>query len=330
MPPRHHNGPLVRTLALSVGLLSGVGAAPASPPGTEPILPVPPRERLDVRQVTLGEKLFHDARLSRDNSISCASCHPLARGGADRLPRSPGVGGAVGTVNTPTVFNTALNFVQFWDGRAATLAQQVDGPVHNPVEMASSWQQVLDKLREDRELVATFREAYPDGLTEATIRDALSTFERSLTTVDAPFDRFLRGEADALPEQAQRGYRWFRAYGCTACHQGAAVGGNMYQQMGVMGDYFADRGGFTKADLGRFNVTGDIADRHVFKVPSLRLAALTPPYFHDGSAATLDQAISVMARYQLGREIPPAQREDIAAFLRSLVGTHPLLNPDAR
>jgi cytochrome c peroxidase len=321
-------GRAVRVLGFAAGLAWLTPTLAAGSLAKEPILPLQPPANLDARRVALGDRLFHDTRLSHDDTVSCASCHVLATGGADGKRVSQGVGASAGSVNAPTVFNSSVNLAQFWDGRSATLEEQVDGPVHHPAEMASNWPEVIATLSKERALVDAFRRAYPEGLSPANVRDAIASFERSLITVEAPFDRYLRGERAALNPQAERGYRWFKAYGCTACHQGAAVGGNMYQQMGAMGNYFADRGGLTKADLGRFNVTGEDQDRHVFKVPSLRLAVLTAPYFHDGSARTLDDAIVMMARYQLGREIPPDRRQDIAAFLASLVGRHPRL--DAR
>jgi len=309
-------------LALIVLPGSAVAGAPLT---NEPITPVPaPLDASDAR-AQLGDRLFHDPRLSADNSVSCATCHVLALGGADGRPVSYGLGGAKGDINSPTVFNSALNLAQFWDGRAPSLEDQVDEPLHSPVEMATTWEQVLGKLRADEGLVAQFAQAYPDGLTAANVRDAIATFERTLNTTGSPFDRYLLGDEQALTPAARRGYLLFKNFGCASCHQGAAVGGNMYQQMGALGDYFADRGAITKADLGRYNVTGAEQDRYVFKVPSLRLATLTAPYFHDGSVATLDEAIDVMARYQLGRSIPPEQRRDIIAFLESLVGTHPRL-----
>jgi len=294
----------------------------------EPVLPIPRDPGQDPGKVALGARLFQDPRLSADNTLSCASCHRLAEGGADGLARSVGVGGALGPIKAPTVYNSGFNLAQFWDGRAASLEAQVAGPIHNPLEMASNWAQVLGKLRADPGYPAQFAALYPDGLTPANIEDAIAAFERSLVTPDSPLDLWLAGDATALTPQALRGYRLFKSYGCVACHQGVNLGGNLYQRMGALGDYFGDRGTVVgPADLGRFNVTGDPEDRHLFKVPGLRLAALTPPYFHDGSAPPLEEAIRVMARYQLGRTIPPGDMADIAAFLRSAVGRHPLLTP---
>lgn len=296
---------------------------PAEHAGESAIQPVPPPSGLDPRKVRLGRRLFNDAGLSKDGSISCASCHDLALGGADGRALPVGIGGQIGELNTPTVLNSALSFRQFWDGRAASLEEQVDGPLQHPAEMGASWEEVLAHLEKDADYRSAFADSYPDGLTRANVKNAIASFERSLVTPDAPFDRFLRGDAEAISAEEQRGYQLFQSYGCVGCHQGVALGGNMFQRLGVVRDYFADRGDVTRADLGRYNVTGSEADRHVFKVPTLRNVALTAPYFHDGSAASLDDAVRVMARYQLGREIPVGERAAIVAFLRSLTGEIP-------
>jgi len=276
---------------------------------------------LDARKVVLGQRLFHDTRLSRDDSVSCASCHRLDRGGTDQRERSVGVGGGVGTINAPTVFNSGLNFVQFWDGRAPSLEAQIEGPIHHPQEMASDWPQVLAKLNADLAYPEAFAVLYPEGISEVTVKDALATFERSLITPDSRFDQYLGGDVQALTAQEIRGYELFQSYGCSSCHQGQNLGGNMFERMGLMGDYFADRGrGVTTADQGRFNVTAKVQNLHEFRVPSLRNVALTAPYFHDGYAQTLEQAVSIMAKYQLGRVMPPEDLADVTAFLRSLTG----------
>lgn len=287
-----------------------------------PIAPLVAPADLDPAVVALGRRLFFDPRLSADGTISCASCHDLTRGGVDGRTRSIGIGGAEGGVNAPTIYNSGFNLRQFWDGRAASLEEQVGGPVENPVEMGSEWPDVVARLGADADLRAAFADAFGGGdVTEHRIRQAIATFERSLVTVDGPFDRYLRGEADAIGPPSLRGYDLFLSYGCVSCHQGANVGGNLFQTFGVMGDRFGDEGRTAgPADQGRFNVTGREEDRYVFRVPSLRLVARTAPYFHDGSAATLDEAIGVMGRYQLGLEIPPADRADLAAFLESLAG----------
>lgn len=285
----------------------------------EPILPLPALPVLSAERVALGELLFNDKRLSADQTLACASCHDLTRGGADGRPFSIGIGGAVGEINAPSVFNSGLSMAQFWDGRALTLEEQVAGPLHNPLEMGSNWSQVLDRLAQDDALQTAFRRAYPDGLTVNNLSNAIATFERSLQTPNSRFDRYLQGDQAALSPAEVEGYRRFRELGCSSCHQGALVGGNMYQKFGVLGDYFAGRA-ITRADLGRFNVTQRDEDMHVFKVPSLRNVALTAPYFHDGSVATLEQAVLLMGRYQLGRELSELDAQAIAAFLKSLTG----------
>ncbi|MFN2187998.1 MAG: cytochrome-c peroxidase [Candidatus Promineifilaceae bacterium] len=294
----------------------------------EPILPLPQQQQLNMRLLELGDRLFHDKRLSRDNSLSCNGCHPLSRGGTDRLVKSMGVGGALGNIKAPTVYNSRFNFVQFWDGRADTLEEQAAGPVHNSQEMDSNWAEVVHKISADREMVEGFTALFDDGITGENIASAIAEFERSLVTPNSRFDRWLRGEDDSLSGVALKGYRLFKSYGCISCHQGVNVGGNLFAYMGAMGDYFKDRGtAITQADLGRFNVTGQEEDKHFFKVPSLRLAALNPPYFHDGSVQTLEEAVQVMGRYQLGREIPTNEVNAILVFLNSLVGENRRLKP---
>ena len=304
--------------ALAAALLPGAAAAQTD----EPIKPIPLEVKLDPKKVALGEKLFNDKRLSRDNSLSCASCHNLSAGGIDGSPSSVGIGGAKGPINAPTVFNSALNFRQFWDGRANSLEEQAAGPFHNPKEMGSNWLEVLGKLKQDAALVAQFKEVYPDGLQAKNVQDGISTFERTLVTPNARFDKYLRGDKNAINADELKGYELFKKYGCVACHQGVAVGGNMFQTFGVMGDYFAKRGNPTEADLGRYNVTKNEADKHVFKVPSLRNVALTAPYFHDGSAKTLNDAVAVMFKYQLGRSASQQDRDQIVMFLRTLTGEY--------
>ncbi len=285
---------------------------------SEPIHPLP-EVKLDPDKVALGKRLFHDQRLSGDNSVSCASCHNLKAGGVDRLRVSKGVRGTEGGINAPTVFNSGFNFSQFWDGRAKSLEDQIDGPVHAAAEMDSNWPDIIAKLKREPIYQNTFRQLYSEGITSHTIKDAIATFERSLVT-PSRFDQYLRGNTRAINAEEKKGYEHFKSYGCIACHQGVNIGGNMYQYFGVMGDYFADRGHITTADYGRYNVTGKERDRFKFKVPSLRNVALTPPYFHDGSAKTLEDAVKVMAKYQLGRSIPEPDLKAIIQFLRSLTG----------
>ncbi len=303
--------------------LSSAGRSSAVPiDGMQAILPLQAFDNLDPGQVALGEQLFRDTRLSGNLTVACISCHDPAKGGVDGLQFSAGIGGAVGGINAPSVLNSAYNLAQFWDGRAASLEIQAAGPVHNPIEMGSNWAQVLARLHADKPLVERFARAYPDGLTADNVAHAIATYERFLVTVNSRFDRFLNGEKQALTPLEIDGYRRFREYGCASCHQGMLLGGNMYQKFGVMGDYFAGRS-VVKEDLGRFNVTQRDEDRHVFKVPTLRNIELTAPYFHDGSAPTLESAVSVMGRYQLGRDLSTQDIQAIVAFLKTLTGPVP-------
>lgn len=284
--------------------------------------PLPEHIELDANKVALGNRLFHDARLSSNNTVSCSSCHNLANGGTDNLYRSVGVNGGLSTVNAPTVFNSGFNFVQFWDGRAASLEDQVEGPVNNPKEMASNWKQIIEKLTQDQNYPKQYNALYNDGITVANTKDAIATFERSLVTPNSRFDKFLRGDHTAINNQEKHGYALFQSYSCTSCHQGINLGGNMYERMGLVGNYFTDRGHITEADNGRFNVNHQPQSLHEFRVPSLRNVALTAPYFHDGHAQTLEQAISIMTKYQLGTEASNADVDAIAAFLRTLTGEY--------
>jgi cytochrome c peroxidase len=286
----------------------------------EPIQPIPTDVQFEPRKVALGKALFHDKRLSGDDTISCASCHSLDKGGTDQQSHSTGIGGAVGGINAPTVLNSGLNYKQFWNGRAETLEDQVNGPTHHPKEMGSNWEEILGKLRKDSDYVAKFAALYPDGIQNHNVRDAIATFERSLLTINSPFDRYLRGDQSALSERAKAGYQRFKDYGCVSCHQGMNVGGNMFQTFGVMADYFAARGKVTDADMGRHDVTKREQDKHVFRVPSLRNITQTGPYFHDGSEDSLPQTIEIMAKYQLGRYLTVREVSEIAEFLRALTG----------
>lgn len=286
----------------------------------EPIKPIPLETKLDARKVALGKKMFFDKRLSGDNTLSCASCHDMAKGGADGRPLAIGINGHKSGVNVPTVFNSGLSFRQFWDGRAVTLEELAGIVVELPKSMGGKWPDVIAKLSADPAVVADFKASYPDGLQVKNVNDSLATFERSLNTPNARFDKYLRGDKTAISADELKGYQLFKQYGCVACHQGVAVGGNMFQTFGVMGDYFRDRGNPKPADLGRYNTTKNEADKHVFKVPSLRNVALTAPYFHDASAPTLEAAVAVMFKYQLGRAASREDQDSIVKFLHTLTG----------
>lgn len=284
--------------------------------------PMPLTVSLDPAKVALGDKLFHDVRLSGDDTISCASCHALDKGGTDQRPTSVGIGGAVGPINAPTVYNAEFQFKQFWDGRAADLVEQAAGPVHNPIEMGSNWAQVIPKLEADAKLPAEFTAIYPDGITGDAITDAIAEFERSLLTPNSRFDQFLMGKSDALTVDERKGHRLFKVNGCATCHAGKMLGGQSFELMGRNADYFADRGNVSDVDYGRFNVTNSEEDRHKFKVPTLRNIELTFPYFHDGSKETLADAVEAMAKYQAMRPFRKDEIDSVVLFLRTLTGEY--------
>lgn len=286
----------------------------------EPVSPLPEKLDLNPAKVDLGERLFHDPRLSGNNTISCSSCHNLETGGTDQAPVSTGINGQQGDIRAPSVYNSGFNFKQFWNGRADTLQDQAMGPVTNPKEMGAQWPEVIKKLKQDPSYVKAFKKIYGQNISVSNVVDAIAEFEHSLIT-PSRFDDYLRGDQNAITPQEKKGYELFKSYGCTACHNGVNVGGAMFQKMGLAKDYFKERGKPIKsADLGRFEVTKEEKDKFVFKVPTLRNITLMPPYYHDGSVKTLDEAIYKMGRYQLGVEIPQKDREDIAAFLKSLTG----------
>ena len=298
-------------------------ASSAELASTEPITPIPNPLINNPEEIELGRILFHDVRLSRGNQLSCASCHSLNRyGGADGQQLSTGVNGQKGTINAPTVFNASLHFRQFWNGRAANLAEQIEGPIHNPLEMASNWSEIVAKLSKDNFYLSLFNEIYPQGLTAKTIKQAIIQFEKSLLTPNSRFDQYLQGKKNALTADEEKGYQLFKQYGCISCHHGVAIGGTMYQKFGVLGNYFKSKKQIKKADLGRYLVTHKEQDRFVFKVPSLRNIALTAPYFHDGSINTLSEAVNIMLRYQLGRLENSNDVEKIVLFLKTLSGEY--------
>jgi len=309
----------LRGLGLAVALGLGAAQPALAAPLDEPLTPLPPVPRLDAATVELGRQLFNEKRLSVNGSLSCASCHRLATGGADDKPFSLGFDGQPVKLNTPTVFNASLNFKQFWNGRVDTLEAQIEQVVISPAEMGSDWKTVVANLTAIPQYQAAFAQVYPDGVTAANVQNALATYERTLLTPNSRFDQYLRGNTEILTLEEKYGYQRFKEYGCIACHQGLNIGGNMFQKFGVMDDYFKGRPA-TETDLGRYLVTHDEEDRNVFKVPSLRNVAVTAPYFHDASAKTLEDAVDVMFRFQLGR-VPSAEDKDqIIKFLKTLTG----------
>ncbi|MHC8328654.1 cytochrome-c peroxidase [Pseudomonas sp. LB1P83] len=289
-------------------------------PLNEPLKPLPAVPQQNPLRVELGRQLFNEPRLSVNSSISCASCHRLESGGADNKAFSIGFNGLPVAINTPSVFNASLNFRQFWNGRADTLETQIHTVVQSPSEMGSNWEHVVQTLSADPAYQTAFGDAYPDGVTMNNVQNALATYERTLISANSRFDQYLLGDTDILTREEKYGYQRFKDYGCITCHQGVNIGGNMFQKFGVMGDYFKTRGNSTETDLGRYLVTKDEEDRNVFKVPSLRNVAVTAPYFHDGSAKTLEDAVDVMFTFQLGR-IPSAEDKVlIIQFLKTLTG----------
>lgn len=289
---------------------------------TEPIQPIPLHIELNENKVALGEKLFNDTRLSRNNSLACVSCHFFDKGGTDRVRYSIGMNGASMQVNSPTVFNSEFNFKQHWNAIAENLEDQIDVAVTAPLVFDNKWQDVLANIKTSPEYVEKFGKTYSDGITRENIKDAIATFERSLYTPNSRFDKFLRGNKNAITQEEKDGYHLFKSYGCVSCHQGVNVGGNMFQKFGIIGNYFTKRGGIIPSDMGLYNVTKKESDRYVFKVPSLRNVAITPPYLHDGSAETLETAIDIMGKYQLGHQLDQSQIDLIVKFLLTLTGEY--------
>ena len=310
---------------LCVLLLTSLAAGAmrqTAPPDTEPITPISEAGLSDTTKAALGEALFHDYRLSRGDRFACHSCHLLDEGGDDQRARPEGLDGQPLLFNAPTVFNAARNFQLNWRGNFRTIEEQNEAALLDPHVMGTSWDELLIKLRADPSYEAAFRAAYGASPERRSVLDALAEFQRSLVTPGASFDRYLQGQRGAITADAERGYRLFMAYGCIACHQGENVGGNLFQKFGIFANPFAEDTSDTEADLGRFTVTGGEADRHVFRVPSLRNVAVTAPYFHDGRTTSLAKAVETMARIQLGRELPMQDVRSIVAFLESLTGEY--------
>lgn len=301
----------------------------------ESVRPVTLATDIDEAKATLGFALFHDPRLSVDNTVSCATCHSLETAGVDNHQYSHGVDDQIGGVNAPTVYNAVYNFVQFWDGRAKTLADQAAGPPLNPIEMASeSFDQIIAKLAADKDFSKAFKAVYPDGLTEANITNAIEEFERTLITPDSRFDKWLRGDDSALTADELTGYELFKKYDCATCHVGPNLGGQSYELMGLRRHYFADRGlELTNEDNGRYKETQLERDRHRFKVPGLRNVEHTWPYYHDGTRETLEDAVRDMGTYQSGVDLSENEVNQITAFLKTLTGEYqgrPLTNDTPR
>jgi len=281
----------------------------------EPITPIPQSVKVDRKKVILGKKLFFDTILSKNNTVSCASCHNLLDGGDDGKKFSTGIYGKSGDINSPTVFNAVYNFRQFWNGRAKDLVHQAVEPIVNPVEMGNNFEYLIKVLKKS-EYNSWFNRIYSDGITKENIADAIAEFEKTLITPNAPFDRYLRGDKSAITQKQKEGYSLFQKKGCIACHHGINIGSNLYNKFGVMRPVASKR-------LGRYEVTKRESDKYFFKVPTLRNIELTAPYMHDGRYSNLTDVVKFMSSYQLGRISTEDEVEKIVSFLMSLTGELP-------
>ena len=308
--------------AISASEISHAQLDPPAMGSREPIAPIPLTQELDPQRVALGERLFYDVRLSHDHTHACTTCHPLERGGMDGRPRALAANGTLHPRNTPTIFNAGLNASFNWDGIANTLEAHAEIVLLNPSLMNMTWPEILARLSADADYVTSFNAVYAGSLTPASVMDALASFERSLLTPNARFDRYLRGEQHALTAPEQQGYHLFKSYGCVACHQGINIGGNMYQKFGIFADPGDLKSSAAAVDLGRYAITRVPRDREVFRVPSLRNVAVTAPYFHDGRAHTLEGAVETMARVQLGITLTHEEIGFIVQFLQTLTGEY--------
>jgi len=303
---------VVALAALSLGW----GAARAS---DEPIQPIKVVKPANPALVELGKKLFFDPRLSKSGFISCNSCHNLSMGGSDNLKTSIGHNWHQGPINAPTVLNSSMNLAQFWDGRAKDLKAQAGGPIANPGEMASSHALAVDVLQSIPGYVIEFKLVFgPGQISIDEVTKAIAAFEETLVTPNSRFDRWLEGDKNAIDRQELAGYHLFKDAGCVACHNGPAVGGNSFQKFGLVETYKT-----SNPAQGRIAVTGEDADRFKFKVPTLRNVELTYPYFHDGAANSLKDAVDTMGRIQLGRKFSNEENDQIVAFLKTLTGDQP-------
>jgi cytochrome c peroxidase len=297
------------TVALAKQAKSMFGMLPSSMPGSDNDTP---------EQIALGKKLYFETALSANNIQSCNGCHNIEVGGVDNLQTSSGAFSMNGDRNAPTVYNAGFHIAQFWDGRAKDLAEQAKGPILNPIEMAmGSEEEVIEKLTKIEEYPPLFAVAFPldtNPLTYDNLANAIAAYERTLITHDR-FDEFLSGNYDAITTEEQKGLQTFISTGCISCHVTPTFGGNIYQKMGMVNAYE------NTEDKGRFAITGEEADMYMFKVPSLRNIALTAPYFHDGAAATLEEAVQQMAWLQLGKELSEEETTSIVTFLHTLSDT---------
>jgi cytochrome c peroxidase len=288
-------------------------------PAKELFAPIEPVRDINLAQVELGKKLYFDPRLSRSGFISCNSCHNLSMGGTDNLKTSIGHNWQRGPINAPTVLNSSMNLAQFWDGRAADLKEQAGGPIANPGEMAFTHTLAVDVLASIPGYVTEFRQVFGEGrITIDQVTTAIAEFEKTLVTPNSRFDQWLLGKEDALTAEELAGYELFNQNGCMACHNGPALGGNSFQKMGLAADYQT-----SNESVGLAGVTGKELDIFRFKVPTLRNVELTYPYFHDGEAETLREAVEIMGQLQVGKTFTAEENARIVAFLKTLTGEQP-------
>jgi len=270
----------------------------------------------------VGGGVLHGVGHCGGVTLGGARSHEQGKGGTDQTQFSTGIDNQKGDINSPTVFNSGLHLAQFWDGRAPDLEAQADGPVNNPIEMGSNWEEAMVKLSAASDVVEAFAEVFPDGLTPENVMASIAAFEKTLLT-PSRFDAYLRGDEQAITEQEREGYALFKAHACATCHSGPALGGCSYEKMGLKANYFDDRGDeVLKRDFGRFNVTAEEKDRHRFKVPTLRNVEITYPYFHDGMTTELKEAVKTMAKYQSPKPLSDSDADLIVAFLKSLTGEY--------
>jgi cytochrome c peroxidase len=276
-----------------------------------------PKSMIDASKekikIELGQKLYFEKKLSINNTISCNSCHMVDKFGVDNEVTSPGHDGTRGGRNSPTVYNAALNFRHFWDGRAKDLAAQAIGPILNPIEHGlKSKKDALEKINTP-EYLALFKKSFPGekkSFTYNNVGHAIAAFEKTLLT-PSRFDDYLEGDVHALSNKERKGLKRFMEVGCTSCHSGAGLGGDKYQKIGSIKVY-------PTKDKGRFEITKKRRDKFKFKVPILRNVTKTAPYLHDGSISSLSETIKIMGEYQLGVELTKVDIEEIEAFLESL------------
>jgi len=299
--------------------------------------PIPKDNPMSKAKVELGKQLFFDPRLSKDGTVSCNSCHNVMASGTDNRPVSVGVDAQKGGRSAPTVWNAAFLTTQFWDGRAATLEDQAKGPILNPIEMGMpDPETVVKRIKNVPGYVSQFEEVFggKDPVTYDNIAKAIAAFERTLITPNSPFDRYVSGDKKALSDSAKRGMELVKSVGCTSCHTGPnfsgpenlKIGEGFFQKFPTFTDNEYQKKYNLMADMGLASVTKQDSDKNMWRVPTWRNVAVTAPYFHNGSVATLDEAVRVMAKTQLNKDLKDKEVKDIVEFLGSLTGEFPKIS----